>query len=255
MKKFALILFVCSWVILSAQSPVKKIRYYDTGRDSTSYADSLSALRQSNYTIGLDTAYLKSIQQVDTLQLKFMEGVNLFNTKKYYDALLIFEEILQIPPFLNHFLSATEMMVVKTYLRLGNYRETIARGYEFETKYEGSKYLDDVRYTIADALMSEGRYSDALLYYLNVMEITDSKELLEKCRQSLDITVDIFLSGDDLEILNRSVRNHPFFNFILSLKIIEKNYFEGYEKNVEENLGRIRKKLILIFFRKNLIVL
>jgi len=254
MKKFAIILVVFSWVILSAQSPFQRIRYYDTvgtAIDSSALADSL-AFRDSisNYTIGLDTAYLKSVQQVDTLQLDFMEGVNLFNTKKYYDALQVFEEVLQLPPYLNHYLTAAEMMVVKTYLRLGNFQETITKGYEFETNYESSKYLDDVRYTIADALMSEGRYSDAVLYYLNVMEITDNVELLKKCRQSIDIAVDIFLTIDELDILNRSVRNHHFFNFILSLKIIEKNHFDGNISSEEENLSRIRRRVSSDFFQE-----
>ncbi|MBN2281244.1 MAG: penicillin-binding protein activator [Candidatus Marinimicrobia bacterium] len=252
MKKFAFVIIVFTWGILFAQNPFHQIRYYDTlSVDTSAVSDSLVLSDSlSNYMIGLDTAYLKSIQEVDTLQIAFMEGVNLFNTQKYFDALRVFERILEIPSYINHFYVASEMMIVKTYLRLGKYEETIEKGYEFETKYETSTYLDDVRYTIADALMSVGRHSDAILYYLNVMEITNSRKLLEKCRQSIDIVVDLFLTIEDLENLSRSVRNHYFFNFMLSLKIIEKNHFDGNILHEEENLGRARRQIRSDFFQE-----
>ncbi len=253
MKKLIVIIIAVSWIFLTAQNEMEPVRFFDTtvtpfdttGLDSAAFRDSLS-----NFRIGLDTAYLKSIQQVDSQKVTFMEGVNLFNAQKYYDALKVFEELKSIPAYRNRFLTASEMMITKTYLRLGNFEKTIYMGYEFETRYKNSSYLDDVQYTIGEAYMSEGRYSDALLYYMNVMKQTPDAELMEKCRQSLDIVVDIFMTVKDLEALKRSLSNVKFFDFLLSLKIIEKNHQNGNIDRLEHNLSRLKRNIDQPFFQE-----
>ncbi|MFP4548553.1 MAG: ABC transporter substrate-binding protein [Fidelibacterota bacterium] len=253
MKKLIFFIVTVSWILLTAQNEVEPVRFFDTTAtpfdttqpDSAAFRDSLSNIR-----IGLDTTYLKSIQQVDSLKVMFMEGVNLFNAQKYYDALRVFEKIKSIPAYRNRFLTASEMMITKTYLRLGNFEKTIYTGYEFETRYKNSSYLDDVQYTIGEAYMSEGRYSDALLYYMNVMKQTPDEELLEKCRQSMDIVVDIFLTVEELEALKQSLTNVKFFDFLLSLKIIEKNHQNGNMARLDQNLNRLKWKIDQPFFQE-----
>ncbi len=201
-----------------------------------------------NYAVGLDTAYLKSVQQVDSQKVAFMNGISLFNSKKYYDALDVFEALKEIPDYQNRYLAATDMMVIKTYLRLGNYEQAIRNGYVFEGKFSDSSYLDDVKFSIAEAHMAKGRYSNALLYFMSAMENSDSDKLIERCRNSIDIIVDIFMSLEELQNLNHEV-NKALFNFILSLKIIEKNHLNGNESVARQALNRLQNETSNSFFQ------
>lgn len=257
MKKVYFLFITILWMMAFAQMDTNVVSYTDsmyTEVDST-IIDSLladSTARKdtlATYSIGLDTTYLKTIQKIDTQKVAFMEGVKFFNSKKYYDALQVFENMKQIPEEQNEYLSAVDMMITKTYLRLGNFEKAIYCGFEFESRHENSNYLDDVQFTIADAFMSEARYNDALLYYLNVLKNTSDNRMVEKCQESIDILIDIFLTIEEIETLNNTIKD-KFFNFILSLKIIEKKHYIGADFDTDEELSKLRRKAKSDFFKQ-----
>ncbi len=180
-----------------------------------------------------------SLAQVDSQKVVFMEGVSLYNSMRYYEALKVFQNLSKIPMAKNHYLSAAEMMLVKTHLRLGQYDQAIATGYDFESFYEESDYMDDVRYSIAEALLSKGKTRDAMLYYMNVLKVTDDDRLRYKCRQAIDTIVDLFLSVEDLKEIEISISG-DFYDFILHLKIAEKYFTEGDEREAKKQLSHAR---------------
>lgn len=250
MKKTIFWTLISFCMLLFAQNNMQVTNYTDsmyievdsTVMDSLINADSLAMKDTiSQYSIGLDTTYLKSIQRVDTQKVAFTDGVKFFNSKKYYDALQIFQDMKEIPENQNAYLSTVDMMITKTYLRLGNYEKAIYSGYEFESCHKNSTYLDDVQFTIGEAYMSQGRYNDALLYYMNVLKNTTDSRLIEKCHESMDILTDIFLTIDDLHSLKNSM-SVKFYSFLLSLKIIEKNHYNGDDDNIEQELNRLKRE-------------
>jgi len=180
-----------------------------------------------------------TVAQVDSQKVVFMKGVSLYNSMRYYEALQVFQELTQIPMAENHYLSAAEMMLVKTYLRLGQYDQAIATGYDFESFYEESAYMDDVRYSIAEALLSKGQYRDAMLYFMNVLKATDDDQLRYKCRQAIDTIVDLFLTVEDLKQIETSISGN-FYDFILHLKLAERYSTEGDEREAKKQLSYAR---------------
>lgn len=256
MKKYLFIIIVFCLIFQIGQTNNQFINYQDSiyivvdsANIDSLMGDTISSpIIRPAFRIGLDTTYLKSLIKIDTQKVSFEKGIKLFNAKKYYDALKVFEKIREIQPSRNRYLSAVDMMITKTYLRLGNFEKTIYTGYEFETMHGNSSYLDDVQYTLGDAFMSVGRYSDALAYYISVMKKTSDSRMLDKCRESIDMLVDIFMTLEELEALSDYIRQDKFYDYIISLKLIEKHHVLGNNDEVERSLKKARKKAKSAFF-------
>jgi ABC-type branched-subunit amino acid transport system substrate-binding protein len=127
------------------------------------------------------------------------------------------------------------MMLIKTYLRIGKIEQALSLGYKFETEYTRSQYLDDVRYSIARAQFKKKDYSQALLYYLQVIKQFDDPQLADRALEEINTLVDIFLTVDDLEKLKNTISD-DFYKPYLMLKLAEKYHERGQSWNANKYL-------------------
>ncbi len=239
---FIILLFaICGYAqIVEIDSSGTVISGNDTYIDSI-IVDSLGIM-DTTYSVYTDTNIQNIIKITDIQKKAFLDGVKLYNTNRYYEALEKFKDNKKIPESVNRYLSVTDMMIIKTYLRLKKIEKTIESGYEFEINHNDSKYLDDVRYTIGDALMTNGKYSDAIMYFLNVLKYTNDEQLKTRCRQAIDIIVDLFFSIEELQDINNSI-TIDYYNFILNLKIVEKKFFDGNQEEAYNQLRNLRRQI------------
>ena len=77
---------------------------------------------------------------LDTLQVLFQQGVRYYNEERYWDALNIFEQLNSITKTENRLLSASGLMLIKTYFRLSELDHAIQSGLDFVRLYTTSKY-------------------------------------------------------------------------------------------------------------------
>ena len=162
----------------------------------------------------------------DTQKVMFNRGVQLYNSGKYFDALTVYQQLNQIPLAKNHFYTATLFMLIKTHMRLGEIEKCLEMGREFESFYMESAYFDDVQYAIAEALLKNGQYVDALLYYLDVLRNTDNAQLQQESYRSIGMITDVCLTTAELESLSESVHD-PFNQTVMRLKLAEKYYSQA----------------------------
>jgi len=138
------------------------------------------------------------VEPVDSLKILFQEGVRYYNQERYWDALNVFEKFNEIPESENYLLSATGLMLVKTYLRLGDLDLAIQLGREFVLIHKTSRYRDDVEYALGEAYLIKGLYSESIHHYLNVMQSTDEQRLRYLSKQTLETIIDLFVSTEQL---------------------------------------------------------
>ncbi len=191
--------------------------------------DSLRALADS-----LTAPFYK--QEVDSQYVLFMDGVQDYRENKFFEALKKFQKIYSIPKDSNRFKIASEMMLVKTNLRIGKISRALSLGYEFETHYgQETHYLDDVRYSIARALFQQKKYAQSLLYYLQVVKQFDDPQLSQKCNDEMSTLTDIFLTIQDLEKLEKSI-DDSFYKPYIMLKLAEKYHEKGQSRHANQYL-------------------
>lgn len=178
-------------------------------------------------------------EPVDSLKLLFQEGVRYYNQERYWDALNIFEKVNSIPESQNHLLTASGLMLMKTYLRLGNLDQAIQLGREFVLLNSDSKYLDDAEYTLGEAYLMNGQYSESIFHYLNVMQKTDEERLRYLSKQTLETIIDLFISTEQLVSIIENT-HEDFHKLFLTLKLVEKYHLEGNTRQAEKELRGVR---------------
>lgn len=171
----------------------------------------------------------------DTIEVFFQKGVSLYNAEKYYDAMMVFQKIRAIPVQQNHFLTASELMLIKTQFRLGEIDQCVELGKEFKSSYPNSKYLDDVQYTIGEVLLSQEKYGEALSAFLDALKNTDDETLVRKAKQTIDPIIDLFITTDDLKNM-RDEATDTFQMSFLTLKLADKYHAEGKTKTALQEM-------------------
>ncbi|HDP68927.1 MAG TPA: hypothetical protein ENN20_10590 [Candidatus Marinimicrobia bacterium] len=178
-------------------------------------------------------------EPVDSLKILFQEGVRYYNQERYWDALNIFEQVNSVPDSINHLRSASGLMLLKSFLRLGDLDRAIQLGREFVLVNKDSKYLDDAEYTLAEAYLLKGQYNESIYYYLNVMEKTDEERLRYLSKQTLETVVDLFISTEQLVSIIENT-HADFHKIFLTLKLAEKYHMDGNTRQAEKELRGIR---------------
>jgi ABC-type branched-subunit amino acid transport system substrate-binding protein len=178
-------------------------------------------------------------ETLDTLQVLFQQGVKYFNEERYWDALNIFEQLNSITKTENRLLSASGLMLIKTYFRLGELDHAIQFGLDYVRLYKTSKYLDDAEYALGEAYLVYGSYEQAILYYLDVMQITDQQQLYNLSKQTVEMLIDLFISTENLVELRDNCGN-DFQRIFLSLKLAEKYHSDGDSKKAESEMRSLR---------------
>jgi len=185
----------------------------------------------------------------DTTGLRSLlnQGIAHYNAEKYWDARQIFQTINARPQAENPFLTTSALMLVKTNYHLGEAETSESLARKFLKDYPDSKYAGEVKKTLAEVLLSQGKYQEALLVYLSLLEICTDQELLNSCEDYLDKLLDFYLSSAEIRTLQATCAN-DFCRQYLTIKLAEKLHNEGDTKQAltELNLlpGRLDNKYL-----------
>ncbi|MCD6205222.1 MAG: penicillin-binding protein activator [Candidatus Marinimicrobia bacterium] len=178
-------------------------------------------------------------EPVDSLKIKFNLGVQYYNQERYWDALHVFEAINGVQESRNHMLTASGLMLMKTYLRLGDLDLAIQLGREFVLIHKDSKYVDDVEYALGEAYLIKGLYSESIYHYLNVMRLTNVERLRKLSKQTLETIIDLFVDTEKLtEIIENT--HEDYQKIFLTLKLAEKYHIDGNTRQAEKVLRGVR---------------
>jgi len=179
----------------------------------------------------------------DTQKTSFQVATELYNMERYWDALNIFKEINEIPRRSNRYYTASTLMLIKTYLRLGDIENCMVFGKRFENYYANSEYYDDVLYTLGEAYFRNGEYENALQYYLKVMQNTRDGRLLRKSRQTVEVITDVFMSLEQIQNLRGSLGEY-FGRTYIGLKLVEKYHSQGDLRSAIREMRQIRPTIL-----------
>ncbi len=164
--------------------------------------------------------------EIDTQKVLFEKGVKMYNMGQFITAENIFKNIVSPSGGESHYLSASLLMLAKTYFQLGKIEKCLSLGFDFEMRFPTSDYLDDIRFMIGESYFVTGDYSNALLYFISVLKKTRDEKLRKKVIDVIDTLVDLFLTIDDLKRINITISD-TFFDNYLKLKLAEKYNSEG----------------------------
>jgi len=177
----------------------------------------------------------------------FNEGVAYFNAEKYWDAQNIFQTISARAKSGNPLVTSSAMMLIKTAYRLGeaDRSETLAR--EFLQAYPNSRYASEVKVTLAEILLAEGKYREALTFYLDLLMNYSDQNLLELCADHAETILDFYLDLEEVKAL-RDFTTDAFTRQYLTMKLAEKYHAEGDTKQALKELrqmtGQIENKYL-----------
>jgi len=192
------------------------------------------------------------VEPVDSLKLIFQEGVRYYNQERYWDALNVFERFNAIPESENHLLSASGLLLMKTYLRLGDLDLAIQLGREFVLIHKTSQYLDDAEYTLGEAYLIKGQYSESIFHYLNVMQSTGKERLRYLSKQTLETIIDLFITTEQLITIIENT-HQDFKKIFLTLKLAEKYHHDGDTRLAERELRGIKGMIKGPYFKNEFV--
>ena len=92
----------------------------------------------------------------------FDKGIDFYNRGRYYSALDIFRKLKNYPPEKSPQLTASTLMFMKSYIKVKRYEEAKNIAREFIQKYEESRYLPYVHYSLGDLFLEQGYYTSAI---------------------------------------------------------------------------------------------
>jgi ABC-type branched-subunit amino acid transport system substrate-binding protein len=233
--KILFLLFVLSFNLFAQDTLLtKKLEV-----DSKTLDSLVPSMKLNNNLYRSQSEAIDSVEAiVDSQEVKFYEGVDLYNRQRYLDALNIFQEVNSIPVDENRFYTASSLMLIKTYLKLGEINKCITLGEKFESDFEGSKYYDDVKYTLGEAYFRQSKYKDALLSYFGALESSDDKRLENLSKQVIDKIIDLFITTAELGEIKEQLSGSES-EILVTLKLAEKYYSEGNKKLADREMRSI----------------
>ncbi len=161
------------------------------------------------------TSQVLTAQQNDSLMFK--NGVSQYEQERYQNAERTFYQILKEYPA-SHFLTATKLMLAKSYYKLGEYRTALIVCNNFIEVHKESAYLDDVHFLMGTIYFREQKYQDAAEEWLWVMNNSSDSRLKEKAGDYVFQTMDKFLTEKEINDLRK---NHTDETFVGLMDIVQ----------------------------------
>lgn len=170
-------------------------------------------------------------------QPDFKTGVSLYNRGAYWEALRIFSELAEQDPSLNPQKSASSIMRIKCYNRLGFNQRALMLARDFPLQFPSSDYLDDLQFLTGEIYLDLGDAREAAWAFGSTLMQTDDKKVR---REALRLTESIVASActqPDLEALStRSVDRTGQFLAILVAERLEAEGKQSEAINILFNL-------------------
>ena len=96
----------------------------------------------------------------------FNKGIDFYNRGRYYSALDIFRKLKNYPPEKSPQLTASTLMFMKSYIKVKRYEEAKNVAREFIQKYQYSRYLPYIYFSLGDLFLEQGYYASSIESYL-----------------------------------------------------------------------------------------
>jgi len=191
-------------------------------------------------TVILGTAFSQTVERTANQQLQkvFDEGVTYFNTEKYWDALSNFQQVAAANKNENPLLSSAQLMVLKTTYRLGELDRSAQLARTFLQTFPDSRYVTEVREDLAEILLAQGKYREALNYYLDVLKSGDDAFLRSSSEEAIEKILGFYFTAEEIRAL-RDFTSDPFIRQFLTLKLAEKLHAEGDSRQAHKELRQV----------------
>ena len=131
---------------------------------------------------------------------QFEKGVEAYNNQQYEQSLQIFQDLYTVRGY-NTLATATHLMLVKSYHRLGLDRQSITFGKQFLKQYARSSYRDDIYFSMAESYIALTQYVNAANYYTFSMTQSQDRALARIALDNLLKTTDAYLSMEEVQAL------------------------------------------------------
>jgi ABC-type branched-subunit amino acid transport system substrate-binding protein len=170
------------------------------------------------------------------------EGVAFFNAEKYWDAQQVFEQIRGLPENTNPLLSTASLLLVKTHYRLGEVEQSEALAWKFLTTFPDSRYINEVKITLAEMLLFQGRFPEALNIYLDLLQNSTDPGTLNICKDHLDKVIGVYLDTQTVTALRDTIPGE-FARQYLTIKLAEKLHSDGNTSQAFQTLHQLPGKI------------
>ncbi len=171
------------------------------------------------------TIRVDGARYVPEVEITFSEGVNEYRNQNYLRAIDIFEGLLYRIP-LHQRITATYLMLGKSYYRAGSMKKSVAILKELIDKFPQSNYLDDAYYALGFSYYAQGQYLSSLKAFLWVADYGKAKKLVEKSRNNALKIIDHNIAFTELQVLKDQITS-PIASAILTIKLSQRYLEQG----------------------------
>jgi len=185
---------------------------------------------------------VSTAQTVEELQNLLNEGVAAFNAEKYWDAQRIFQTINTAAITNNPLLTTSALMLIKTNYHLGESARSLTLAHEFLDDYPNSKYIKEVKITLAEILLSCENYAEALLIYLDLLANNPDPETQTICEDHIEKIVDFYLTTEQVKT-RRDSSADDFSRQYLTIKLAGLYHAAGNPKLAQSELRQLPGRL------------
>jgi branched-chain amino acid transport system substrate-binding protein len=166
----------------------------------------------------------------------FYEGLILFRNGQYDQARLKF--ILAVAnPQENRRITASYLMLAKTFLRLGDTASADKYASLLLQDYPNSRYVGDALAILAETAYRNGDNIEALSHFLSAIEQTESKPLTSYCEKRANQIVETGVSSSSLEKLLETKKSQVAQSWI-ALWLARTYYGMGQKPKADEVIDR-----------------
>ena len=158
----------------------------------------------------------------------FEKAVKLYEEKKYYQALNLFQSVIKKYPE-NSRTTAAIIFKGKTFLALNKINDAKTTAVDFLNKYPSSSYIEEARLLLAEIYLNEKDYLKSINQLLNIIQDSDSLIYKSEALSSAGDLALQYLTAADLKSLYNSYKNKDVKSFLLFLTAkvqIDKNQFQ-----------------------------
>ncbi len=166
------------------------------------------------------TIRVDGARYIPEVEITFSEGVNDYRNQNYLRAIETFEGLLYRMP-VHQRITATYLMLGKSYYKIGSYKKSIAILNELITKFPQSYYLDDAYYAQGFSYYALGQYLHSLQAFLWVADYGKEKKLVEKSRNLALKIIDNNIAFTELQALKDQTTS-PIASAILTIKLSQR---------------------------------
>ncbi len=157
----------------------------------------------------------------ESAEKKFIDAIKAYERKAYTSAALSFENLINSP--VHQRITASYIMLGKTYLRLNQPEKTIYSVKTFLHQYPKSKYVEAANYTLGIAYSEIKNYEEAVSAFLTTLELTNDSNTSRRALSHLEQIIIEKISQPTLSSLISKQTNHEN-RILLKLLLASKQY-------------------------------